>query len=195
MNCKIKDIINVVKGIQTTRFEDGDTEDIISVILDVDQRSVKSIKPTGVECLRGRTDRETLYNVWAFVRNNVTYIADGRTQAVKSPGALYGRGVGDCKSFSIAVVALLRALGYNDVSYRFTKYKNDTDYTHVYVIAKKSNQRYIIDSVHTRFDSEVAYLAKKDIYVGGKIGSVPVERSNNNLALIALFIVGLIVIK
>jgi hypothetical protein len=121
-----------------------------------------------VECLRGSTDMETLRNVWAFVshhapRPNLRYKADQPGhERVKSPGALFASGFGDCKSFSIAEGAILKALGY-PYRYRFTAY-GPGDYTHVYVVATTPDGKdTILDAVHTSFDEEVQYQRKRDI--------------------------------
>lgn len=146
---------------EAVRYEDGSTRDIIEVILEADALADRSIR--NVECLRGRTDLDTLYNVWAFIRKNVRYRADraGREQ-VKTPAALFASGVGDCKSFSIAEAAILRSLGFSGIRYRFAAY-SPRDYTHVYVVCKLKGKDVILDAVHTSFDQEVRYHHKKDI--------------------------------
>lgn len=161
MTCSIEKVIKPSQFFTTERHRHGDTQDIIETILYADKQSAAFID--NVECLIGQSERETMRNVWAFVRKNVQYRPDknGHEQ-VKSPGALFGERRGDCKSFSIAVAALLRALGYS-YKYRFVAYERG-DVTHVYVIARGASGRsYIIDSVHSAFDEEVPYLYKRDI--------------------------------
>lgn len=129
----------------------------------MDAHSGEWIVTDRVDCLRGATERETMRNVWAFVRGNLRYRADRPGhERVKSPGALFSAGVGDCKSFSIAEGAILRALGYG-YRYRFTAYEPG-DYTHVYVVATTTDgQDVILDAVHTAFDEEVPYRKKHDL--------------------------------
>ena len=134
-----------------------------------------------VECLRGDTDHDTLRNVWAFVTHtvpnaNLRYRADRPGhERVKSPGALYSSGHGDCKSFSIAIAAMLRALGI-PYRYRFAAYAPG-DYTHVYVVATApdTGTDVILDAVHTAYDDEVTYYKKKDIrpQQNNQIGNTP----------------------
>lgn len=160
------DPANIVKPSPQTeliRHRDGDTTDIIEAILYMDANGRDWIKD-GVECLRGSTDNETLKNVWAFVRQNLKYKADKPGhERVKSPGALYASGYGDCKSFSIAEGAILKALGY-PYRYRFTAYEPG-DFTHVYVIATTPEGKdVILDAVHDQFNAEAKYYRKKDIY-------------------------------
>lgn len=164
MRCDHRDIIKTSALKERIRFKDGDTDDIVTVILDMDAVSDKYVDPEAVQCLLGADDYETLRNVWKFVKSNVTYKPDTRgKEVVKSPAALFALGKGDCKSFSIAEVALLRALGFKGIRYRFTSYKNSGDVTHVYVVCKLRGEDVILDAVHSRFDDEVPYAWKKDI--------------------------------
>lgn len=161
MSCRVENIIKHSEREVYQRHANGDTADIVETILYADARSGAFVLD-GVECLRGATERDTLYNVWRFVRGNITYRADRPGhERVKSPGALFAEKKGDCKSFSIALGAILRELGYN-YKYRFVSYVPG-DVTHVYVIATGRNGQYILDAVHNRFDEEVNYFQKKDI--------------------------------
>jgi len=160
-NCTPGAVIGPSEKFVIRRHDNGNTADIIETILYADERSGSYMLP-GVQCLVGATEKETLKNVWAFIRNNVRYRADRPGhERVKSPGALFDEGVGDCKSFSIATGAILRSLGI-PYKYRFTAYAPG-DVTHVYVIAQTADGPVILDSVHTRFDDEVPYYRKKDI--------------------------------
>lgn len=168
MACSISTVIKPSFQEEMTRHRRGDTQDIIETILYADQKSGEFIG--NVECLRGATEKETMRNVWAFVKKNIRYTPDANGhERVKSPGALFAERRGDCKSFSIAVVAILRALGY-EAKYRFVSYEPG-DVTHVYVIAQ-GVRSYIIDSVHSRFDDEVPFFRKKDIEAKGSSSRV-----------------------
>lgn len=144
------------------RHRNGETADIVDTILYMDAHSAGWVMMENVECLRGATDYDTMHNVWKFVKHNLKYRADRPGhERVKSPGALYTSREGDCKSFSIAEGALLRALGI-PYKYRFTAYEPG-DFTHVYIIASAEGQPVIMDAVHSKFDHEVTYYRKKDI--------------------------------
>lgn len=161
MHCDPRSIIKKSEKEVYERHRNGDTADIISTILYADARSGTFIT-NGVECLRGANEYETLRNVWAFVKHNIEYRADrAGHERVKSPGALFTIGHGDCKSFSIAIAAILRALGIS-YRYRFTAY-GPGDVTHVYVIADGNRGPVILDAVHKKFDEEARYYYKKDI--------------------------------
>ncbi|MEZ4925567.1 MAG: transglutaminase-like domain-containing protein [Saprospiraceae bacterium] len=164
MKCNPAGIIRTSSLNERVRFKDGNTPDIITAIMEMDKVGNEWVKQKGVECLRGKDDYQTLRNVWRFVKSNVRYSPDrtGR-EVVKSPGALFRIGVGDCKSFSIAEVSLLRALGFKNIYYRFTSYKHDTIVTHVYVVVKLKGEEVYLDATHTKFDDEVRYTHKRDI--------------------------------
>jgi len=161
--CNPKTIIRHTEPREEIRYHDGDTGDIIETILVADAQSAEYIDQEGLYCLRGKNDRETLKNVWAFVKYNLRYRPDRRGhEQVKKPGPLFSTGVGDCKSYSIAIGAILRALGYG-YRYRFTAYKPG-EVTHVYVVATdRRGEPVILDAVHDTFNEEVRYLSKRDI--------------------------------
>jgi hypothetical protein len=203
-NCPVNTVVAPAGGWEITRYRKGDTEDIIETILYADAHSDEYIRPEGLDCLTGSDVYETLNNLWAFVKYNVRYRPDRPGhERVKSPGALFHEGVGDCKSFSIALGAMLSRLGIPYV-YRFTSYEPG-DFTHVYVVAYPRGYAggVIIDSVHRKFDDEVRYYRKKDIRPATKrkisglsagAGEAAASRFPNGLAdwlfLISLGIIG-----
>lgn len=163
MRCSPSEIIKASPLRERQRYKNGDTEDIVTVIMDMDAQADKHVNAEAAQCLAGADDYETLYNIWRFVKSNVRYKVDSRgREKVKSPAALFTMGVGDCKSFSIAEAALLRALGFKGIRYRFAAY-DQGNVTHVYVVCKLHGQDVILDAVHSRFDDEVRYSWKRDI--------------------------------
>lgn len=164
MSCTPGKIFKTSALREKVRYRDGDTQDIIRVIMDMDAVADQYVNKEAAQCLIGEDDYETLYNVFHFVKQNVKYKADTRgREVVKSPAALFSIGKGDCKSFSIAEAALLRALGFKGIRYRFTAYGSGRDVTHVYVVCKLHGKDVILDAVHSKFDDEVPYSYKKDI--------------------------------
>ena len=164
--CSPKEVFAAPKNRERVRFQSGNTADIITTILEADRSADSTV--IDAECLRGRNDYETARNVWAYVKGNVRYRADRPGhERIKSPAALFDSKVGDCKSFSIAEAALLRALGFKNVYYRFAAY-TPGDFTHVYVVLKpRGREEIILDAVHTRFDDEVAYRNARDYRASG----------------------------
>lgn len=172
MSCSPRNIIRPATGKEVVRYRDGDTRDIITVIMDMDARGDQYVDAEAAQCLRGSDDYATLRNIWKFVKNNVRYQADRPgSEKVKSPGALFKVGSGDCKSFSIAEVALLRTLGFKGIRYRFASY-DGLDFTHVYVVCRLHGKDVILDAVHTAFDDEVTYTRKKDIAAARSISGI-----------------------
>lgn len=161
IDCSPRAVIGPSEQFEIHRYANGNTLDIVETILYADTRSSSFVLP-GIACLEGNTTRETLRNVWGFVKENVKYRPDRPGhERVKSPGALFASGVGDCKSFSLAIGAMLRSLGI-PYKYRFTAYEPG-DVTHVYVVAETSGGPVILDAVHKKFDEEVPYHHKRDI--------------------------------
>jgi len=168
MTCNPKNIIRPEKGIEYIVHPKGDTADIITAIMDADAKADQYINRRGTGCLVGKTKYDTLRNVWRFVKNNLQYKADRPGyEVVKSPGALFAKGRGDCKSYSIAIAALLRSLGFTGIRYRFVSYKRGGEYTHVYVVCKLNGSDVILDAVYHQFDREATYSHKKDIPANG----------------------------
>lgn len=192
--CSPEAIINHSDQKETTRYRDGDTGDIIETIMDMDRQSHRWVRSdAAAQCLRGDTEEETLRNVWAFVKRNVQYRADAEGhEKVKSPGALFASRVGDCKSYSIAEAALLRALDI-PYKYRFASYEPG-DFTHVYIMARTRSGWIPLDAVHTAPLEEARYYRKKDIQPQhAAIGALPAQTTGaafnwKNIGLMALLI-------
>lgn len=182
--CTPKNIIRTSKQWEVTRHHNGRTADIVETILYADAQSGDFIIPDGLYCLMGADDYETARNVWHFVKNNLRYQPDRPGhERVKSPGALFASRVGDCKSFSIAVGALLRAFGI-PYFYRFTAYEPG-DVTHVYVVAEAPDYgQIILDTVHSRFDSEVPYYRRED--VRPRLQSIPADNRGSHRGVAGL---------
>lgn len=153
---------------EEVKHKDGDTMDIIDTILYADNRDnhvTSRIMRDAANKLQDADPYQTLYNVWAFVKDNIKYKADTPGhEKIKDPGYLYHYGEGDCKSFSLMIGSILRNYKNIGFSYRFVSYQNQNDYSHVYVIAfiKGIKRAIIVDAVHSKFDDEVPYTMKKD---------------------------------
>lgn len=193
MSCRPSEIFKRSPLRENVRYRDGDTTDIIAVIMDMDAEADKYVNVGAAQCLIGADDYDTLENVWRFVKKNVTYKPDARgREVVKSPAALFSIGKGDCKSFSIAEASLLRALGFKGIRYRFAAYNNASDVTHVYVVCKLRGKDVVLDAVHDYFDDEVRYSWKKDISASrAKISGIgkEVPKSNSLSTAFALFLI------
>lgn len=144
-----------------------DAVDIIRLILFADRRSAEFINAANLPNLKGRTQYQTLCNIYNFVKGNVRYQADTlEREWVRSPGYLLQSGAGDCKSLSLAIGALCRAFGI-PFKYRFIRQSSRANWHHVYVVAMPADgstggRPVVLDTVHKEFDSEPRYIQKLD---------------------------------
>ena len=159
-----------IRNINRVITTEGDTSDIINVVMYAyDSETDPQIKVLA-EQLRGATDYETCQNIWQYLIDNITYKADSdgtNGELVRSPARLVHDGVGDCKSYSIFTATVLRYLGIPCV-FRFASYSNKKEATHVYIVAQGN---IIIDAVaHVQlnydFNQEVKYTYHCDMANG-----------------------------
>lgn len=177
-------------NVEYVRHTDGDTKDIIDVILYADKYKdyMNSKDMANVASrLRSEDPMQTLYNVWYFVKHNIEYKADKvGEERIKDAKVLWDMRVGDCKSFSLMIGSILR--NYKDIgfSYRFVGYKSrlfsTPDYTHVYVIAevKGRSKPVIIDSTINDFDYEVPYSLNNDYKMTRIVHMTGIQAPNYN---------------
>jgi len=159
-----------IRNINRVITTEGDTSDIINVVMYAyDSETDPQIKVLA-EQLRGATDYDTCQNIWQYLIDNITYKADSdgtNGELVRSPARLVHDGVGDCKSYSIFTATILRYLGIPCV-FRFASYSNKKEATHVYIVA---NGNIIIDAVahvqlNYNFNQEVKYTYHCDMANG-----------------------------
>jgi Transglutaminase-like superfamily len=171
-----------VDDVRTTR---GNTSDIIDTIMFADRfEAQRHLTKDLAERLRGATDFETCRNVWEFVKKQIKYkIDEAGYERVKSSNKTIYDGFGDCKSFTILEISLLRELGIT-CKYKFVSWQAGQPVTHVYAVAIVDNKEILLDAVHTKFNDEVAYALKierqmtKIAHVHGisKIGNIDVPK-------------------
>ena len=188
---------------KTVVFRQGDLDDIIQTIMEADRRS-EGFTTKFAPFLRGNTDRRTLRNVWAFIRKHIRYQKDRpNDEIIKSPGATWMDGYGDCKSFSVMSGSLLRDLGF-DYKYRVVFYDEDyPEQGHIYpVVVLADGEEVIVDSVYHSFDQELAFWKGYDYDAStGKrkrIASISGYNMSQNWiwwALLGLFLVKPILVK
>ena len=151
------DNIPQAKGKLKVLHEDGDTEDIIKVVLDADKFKSKAF----CQFAEQFAGKDGLKKLWRFVRFNIKYKEDPfGHQYIQLPPALWKSGVGDCKSKTLFINAVLRCLG---ISYktRFVSY-GSMKVTHVYTVAMVDGKELPIDAVYTKFGREAPYSYKRD---------------------------------
>ena len=144
--------------VEEVLFRQGDTADIISVILHADEKAPEFTRDFA-PYFQSSSIRETLEKIWDFVKKEIRYIKDPQGhERIKSPGKTWADRSGDCKSMSVFIGSLLCNLGIPFV-YRFAYYPNpmrphDKDVNHVYPVAIVNGREYILDAVVDRFNYE-----------------------------------------
>ncbi len=153
--------------IEKVHYQDGDTQDIIKVIIKADKQNDKRFCKFA-EQFKGEGG---LKKLWEFAKYQIAYKTDDfGEQNIKLPAALWLARYGDCKSKTLFINQILKCLGIDYIT-RFTGYTNG-DYTHVYSIAVIGNKKVIIDSVFDYFNKEAAYTQKKDYTTMTKISTI-----------------------
>lgn len=150
-------------GMELVRLENATVEKIVHVILHADTLS-RDFTARFAPMLRASTDRGTLRNIWAFIRDNIEYRIDGDlVEIVKSPGKTFQDGYGDCKSMAVMSGSLLQNLGYK-YFYRVAFYDPEQPQAgHIYAIVQLNDgTEVVLDAVNSRFDHEYRYWKKKD---------------------------------
>lgn len=192
-------IIRPAEGSRKVLYRDGDTADIVRVIMLADRDSDRFIIKSGLTYLQGADDRKTLENIYHFVKGKVRYKADrAGHEIIRSPAYLFESAIGDCKSLSVAIGALCRAMGI-PYRYRFIAQGGKRNLHHVYVVATTSaGEDVILDAVHRQFGAQPAYSRKVDLRPSQRIPAGLHGTSDfwkDTLTLVGIFIVGGWVLK
>jgi hypothetical protein len=112
---------------------------------------------------KGQTDEQTCRNIFNYLMNHFTYLADGEEQIIKLPSALLKKKIGDCKSYALFTASILENLGI-PYTITYTSYNSNPIPQHVYIVTQKGC---IIDAVYGKFNQEKTpiYKYKKDMNV------------------------------
>lgn len=138
---------------------DGDTQDIIDVIIEADKKNDIRFCEFAKQFESTKTG---LKKLWKFVRYKIKYQTDSfGTQDIKFPAALWRAKKGDCKSKTLFINQVLKCLGIDYIT-RFVKFRSNEDYTHVYSIAILNGKRIPLDSVYDYFNKEAPYSKELD---------------------------------
>lgn len=159
-------------------FEEGNTQDIISVISKNHAFAVKELKAFA-KAIPGETDFIKCRNLWYFLFTNVRYQLDPLgVQLIKKPNALWGTRFGDCKSFALFICGCLENMGIN-YNYKYVTFSPaNKDVTHVYVEAFPNGVKTIMDVPYRHFNLEktpyyhAIIKSKKDMTQIRSIGSM-----------------------
>ena len=159
-----------------TIYIDGDNSQLREVIFSATPDAIQQTKQLAQK-FKGKTELETCQKIFDFLKNDITYKADGYHQKVKLPSALLREREGDCKSYSVFTYAILTNLGI-PCKYVLTSYNQDPTPTHIYV---ETNSGIIIDAVWGIFNAEKTptYKYKKDM----RISKITGINQNSNVQI------------
>ena len=150
-------------------MHDQDVSDIMTGILANHNRYKSEYDKICISFL-GFSQRQTLENIWNFVKHNVRYrVEPESTQYLKSPGAIFAPGTtSDCKNMALACAGIIDALNRSGAKfnwcYRFASYRLfDKVPGHVFVVVNPDTANEIwIDPVLPSFDLKKSYFYKID---------------------------------
>lgn len=165
-------------GIEKKIFgvKEFNTSNIIKVIMLCHQNHKTEIDKFG-KTLKGRTTEQTMRNIYRFVHDKIRYKKDAYlTEVIKSPQVLWETKIGDCKSFSLFVAAILESLGY-DYTLRLAAYEGKR-IQHIYVVAHTEDGDYILDATLSDFNDEKPpsyiqdYNSNGELIYSGGVGNI-----------------------
>lgn len=156
-----------IRNINKVIYENGNTSDIINVVMYAYEIENDPQIRVLAEKLRGDTVYNTCKNIWRYILDNINYQADSdgkEGEMIRTPARLIHDRTGDCKSYSLFTAVILRYLGIPHC-FRFVSYNKIKRATHVYIVA---NNNIVIDPVATvqlgyPFNSEVKYTFRADM--------------------------------
>lgn len=167
-------LIRPTQNRRRVMYDNAEIDDIVDVILHADSLSASFTKDFA-QGFRRETDEETLRGIWTFVKKNIRYVRDkAGIEEVQSPGKLWNRRRGDCKSFSVFIGSILKNLGYR-YKYRLAFYDAaNMDSAHIYpIVTLRNGRKVVMDAVHSKFDEEVPFYKAYDYSPAKGVGAMP----------------------
>ncbi len=140
-------------------------DDTLSLIAKISTRDKHQVFDLAQK-LKGDTVKQTAYNIWLFVKENIPYKEDKRgTEQVRTPARVIEdakNGIGsDCDCFTTFISAILKNLNI-DHYYKVVAWKGE-EYAHIYPVAIDENgNEYAIDGIPQilEFNVELPYTAE-----------------------------------
>lgn len=159
--------MNRYNGKTTIAKNNAKTKDIIEALCAVVPIAVDQCKGQ-VEQVINKTGNPLIdaESCCRYIRSNVKYEADGFSeQNIQLPGRMFsGTKKADCKSFSLAFVGMMGAMGY-DCGFRFASYRENKIPTHVYNFVICNGKKYTFDACIENLKESPRYTYIKDMKV------------------------------
>jgi hypothetical protein len=154
---------------RTVIMDNQNVNDIITGILETHEKYKADYDKISKYFL-GKNIKETAYNVWKFLKENVPYrIESDNFQTLRSPSSIVSGLPADCKTMSLFSLGILQSLqrqGLIDctLAYRFAGYNDfNNDLEHVFaVINPKSQNEIWCDAVLPNFNQKKQPTIYKD---------------------------------
>lgn len=185
--------IKAAKDSRDLRKKDFRTYDIIRLVNEVERTDRDDVELFARQFPPNMMGLRRLFN---FVHKNIRYKEDpDGSQWVQTPSHLWQTRVGDCKSYTVFISAVLHYMGL-DRMIRYVSYDNSSNYSHVYPIAiLPSGKKVVMDVVlmvqqNRPFGSEKRFTNKKDYIVKAglyKLGNTQGGMSASSLADLEAF--------
>ena len=152
----------------------SDTRDIIAALCAAVPAAVNQVKPYIDNILQPTGDPvKDTERACRYVRGLVTYKQDGfQEQKIQLPARLLkDTRIGDCKSYSLAVLYIILSMGYKG-GFRFSSYKPNKIPTHVYnFVFDNSGKKITFDACVESLKESPRYTYIKDMEVTYLAGS------------------------
>jgi hypothetical protein len=176
---KLLGVLDPFNNKKNVLVEDQSTGDIIKAILNGHEKYRPEYKKIS-SFFKGDNNKQTAYNIWKFLKNNVKYIVESDSeQTIKSPAALLATGHCDCKNYSLFTAGILDSLNI-PFAYRFASYNKYGSKIpgHVFcVVYPGTNHEIWIDAVLSKFDYHKPYTYK-------------IDKKPNKMAIVAISGIG-----
>lgn len=151
-----------IRRVRTNPYDNlVSTRDTIAVMRTLAWRDASSSEVRSIACsLAGGDIDDTIRNIFDWVRRNIRFVDDevlltqygispGGIEFVTSPIQLLQRRTGDCDDFSTLLASLLIASRLPIGIHFVTIGENDSEFSHVYVVAELPDGRVIpLDASH-----------------------------------------------
>lgn len=160
--------MNSYNGKTTIAKSNAKTKDIIEALCNVVPIAINQCKGE-VEQVISKTGNilQDAESCCRYIRSNVKYKADGFSeQNIQLPGRMFkGTKQADCKSFSLAFIAMMGAMGYKNIGFRFASYRSNKIPTHVYNFVICNGKKYTFDACVENLKESKRYTFIKDMKV------------------------------
>jgi len=159
--------MNSYNGKTTIAKNNAKTKDIIEALCNVVPIAVDQCKGYVNNVINVTGDPiKDAKSCCMYIRKNVKYKADGFSeQNIQLPGRMFkGTKQADCKSFSLAFLGMMGALGY-DCGFRFASYRKNLIPTHVYNFVVCNGKKFTFDACVKNLKESPRHTFLKDMKV------------------------------